>query len=141
MKKLKRAYYYFFYKIYKSIIYTSELVGGEFWSDFKAGIALLALELWFLGSIVNYYSIISNIKFSIGNIYSILIVPLILLSILNYFAFIHTDVWKEYNEKFDRLPKEKNKKGSIIVWMIAIFITINFLVSAYLLQKYVLKMY
>lgn len=141
MKKIKKAYYYFFYKIYKSIIYTSNLFGGEFWSDFKAGIAVGALEIWFLASILNYYSIINNIKLNISLTNPIILIPLILLFVLNYFTFIHTDVWKIYNKEFDGLSKEKNKRGSIIVWTIIAFIIINFLVSVYLLQKFVLKIY
>ncbi len=30
MNKIEKAYYYFYYKIYKSIEYTSEKVGGAF---------------------------------------------------------------------------------------------------------------
>ncbi|MDQ1856097.1 MULTISPECIES: hypothetical protein [unclassified Chryseobacterium] len=141
MKKIKKAYYYIFYKIYKSIIYTSEMVGGEFWTDFKAGIALLALELLFLGSFLNYYSIIINEKLDISITSPIILIPLIILFVINYFSFIHTDMWKEYNKQFDKLPEEKNRKGTIVVWIIAIFILINFFGSAYYLQKYILKMY
>ena len=141
MKKIKKAYYYIFYKIYKSIIYTSEMVGGEFWTDFKTGIALLALELLFLGSFLNYYSIIINERLDISITSPIILIPLIILFVINYFSFIHTDIWKEYNKQFDKLPEEKNRKGTIVVWIIAIFILINFFGSAYYLQKYVLKMY
>ncbi|WPO81609.1 hypothetical protein SD427_12630 [Chryseobacterium sp. JJR-5R] len=141
MKKIKRAYYYLFYKIYKSIIYTSEKVGGEFWSDFKAGLALGALEILLLASILTYYSIINNIKLDIEVTYPIILIPLILLFILNYFAFIHTDIWKEYNKEFDRFSTEKNRKGTIIVWIIVIIIFVNFLGSAYYLHKNIFKMY
>ncbi|AYN00140.1 hypothetical protein [Chryseobacterium sp. 3008163] len=141
MEKIKRVYYYLFYKIYKSIIYTSEMLGGEFWSDFKAGIVLLTLELWIIGSFLNYYSIINNEKLNIDAISPILLIFLIIFCILNYFSFVHTNIWKEYNREFDKLPKDINKKGGIIVWSIIAFIIINFFVSAFLLQKYVLKMY
>ncbi|MDQ1856096.1 hypothetical protein [Chryseobacterium sp. WLY505] len=137
MEKIKKAYYYIFYKIYKSIIYTSDKVGGEFWSDFKAGIALLALELWFFGTILNYYAIITHTKFSTNTIFIILLIPLVFLSILHYFAFIHTDIWKEYSKQFDKLSEEKNKKGTIIVCIIAVFIASNFLGSIFLLQKFI----
>lgn len=137
MKKIKRAYYYIFYKIYKSIIYTSEMVGGEFWTAFKAGIALFALELLFLGSLLNYYSIIINTKLKITITSPIILI----LCIINYFSLIHTDIWKQYYKEFDILPEERNKKGSLIVWTIAALIFINYCGSAYYLQKYVLKMY
>ncbi|SEH49282.1 hypothetical protein [Chryseobacterium culicis] len=141
MEKIKKAYYYFFYKIYKSIEYTSELVGGAFWTDFKTGLVVGTLEIWLLASGLIYYSIIKDIKLNLTLTNPIVLIPLILLLILNYFAFIRTDVWKKYNAEFDKLPKDKNKKGAIIVWAIIAFITINFFGSAYYLQKYVLKMH
>ena len=141
MEKIKRAYYYLFYKIYKSIEYTSELLGGAFWTDVKASLVIGTLEIWFLATGLIYYSIINNVKLNITITNPIVLIPLIVLMILNYFAFIHTDVWKKYNAKFDKLPKHINKKGGVIVWVIIAFITINFFVSAFLLQKYILKMY
>ncbi len=117
------------------------MLGGEFWSDFKAGIVLLTLELWIIGSFLNYYSIINSERLSINVINPILLISLIVFCIINYFAFIHTDVWKEYNAEFDKLSEHINSKRGIIVWIIIAFITINFFVSVFLLQKYVLKMY
>lgn len=141
MDKIKKAYYYFFYKIYKSIEYTSELVGGAFWTDFKTVLVIGTLEIWFLASGLIYYSLIQNTKLNITLTNPIVLIPLMLIFILNYLMFIHTDVWKEYNAEFDKLPKDTNRKGRIIVWSIIIFITLNFFGSAFLLQKYVLKMY
>lgn len=97
MEKIKKAYYYFFYKIYKSIKYTSELVGGAFWTDFKTVLVIGTLEIWFLASGLIYYSLIQNTKLNINLTNPIVLIPLILIFILNYFMFIHTDVWKEYN--------------------------------------------
>lgn len=133
MIKVKRAYYYVFYKLYRSIIYTSERVGGEFLSDFKAVLAIGALEIWVLVSIFSYYSLISNISLNIDISSPIVIIPLILIFLLNYFSFIHTDVWKEYNKEFDVLPKEKNKKYGMVVWSIIILIICNTIFSYYLL--------
>ncbi|UWX62173.1 hypothetical protein N0B40_07740 [Chryseobacterium oranimense] len=141
MEKIKKAYYYLFYKIYKSIEYTSELVGGAFWTDFKAGLVILTLELWIIGSFLNYYSIINDKKLNIETISPILLISLIFFSIINYLAFMHTDIWKTYNKEFDKLSEKENQKGTTIVWVIAICITVNFFGSVYLLQKYVLKMY
>ena len=117
------------------------MVGGAFWTDFKTGLVVGTLEIWLLASGLIYYSIIKDIKLNLTLTSPIILIPLILLLILNYFAFIRTDVWKKYNAEFDKLPKDKNKKGAIIVWAIIAFITINFFGSAYYLQKYVLKMY
>jgi hypothetical protein len=134
MKKLKKAYYYFFYKIYKSIEYTSELLGGAFWTDFKAGLVIGALEIWFLISIGIYLLLITNKN--IGELtlnQPIVFIPLIIILLLNYFSFIRTDKWKEYNKEFDQLPIERNKKGGIIVWCTIALIVINLFFSYYLL--------
>ncbi|MFP3599470.1 hypothetical protein [Chryseobacterium sp. SIMBA_029] len=135
MKKIKKIYYYFFYKIYKSIIYTSESLGGEFLTDFKTIVALGALEIWLLLSIGNYYSSITgeNRELSIQD--PIVFFPLILIFILNYFSFINTDVWKKYNEEFDKLPEAKNKRGGIIIWSIIILIIVNLIFSFYCLSQ------
>ncbi|MGI9582453.1 hypothetical protein ACR1PO_14650 [Chryseobacterium sp. RRHN12] len=141
MEKIKKAYYYLFYKVYKSIQYTSEMVGGAFWTDFKAGLVILTLELWIVGSFLNYYSIINDKKLNIDTISPILLTSLVVFSIINYFSFIRTDIWKTYNKEFDKLSEKENQKGTTIVWVITICITTNFFLSVYLLQKYVLKMY
>ncbi|WP_273005727.1 hypothetical protein [Chryseobacterium sp.] len=137
---IKRAYYYVFYKLYTSIIYTSEKMGGEFLTDFKTVIVIGTLEIWILGSILSYYSLINNVRLNINITSPLVLVPLAFIFLLNYFSFIHTDTWKKYNNEFDKLPAYKNKKGSFIVWGIIILVTLNFFVSIYLLQKYVLKM-
>ncbi|MDX9705630.1 MAG: hypothetical protein RBT46_07990 [Weeksellaceae bacterium] len=138
MEKIKKAYYYFFYKIYKSIEYTSEWGGGKFWTDFKAGLVIIALEIWILFSIFNIYSLVRNEKIKIEISHPVIIVPLILILLLNYLSFVHTNKWKEYNEEFARLPRRKNIIGGIIVWIIIILIVAVYWTSAYLMQKYVL---
>ncbi|UWX62174.1 hypothetical protein N0B40_07745 [Chryseobacterium oranimense] len=132
MGKIKKAYYYLFYKIYKSIEYTSESLGGSFWTDFKAGLVILTLELFIWMAFLNYYSIINKISFNLS-VMSPILLPLILFCILNYIFLMHTDKWKEYNKEFDQLPIEKNKKGGIIVWCTVALIVINLFFSYYLL--------
>ncbi|MEC5173871.1 hypothetical protein [Chryseobacterium nepalense] len=134
MEKIKKAYYYFFYKIYKSIEYTSELVGGAFWTDFKAGLVIGALEIWFLISIGIYLVLITNKNIAeLTLTQPIVFIPLIIILLLNYFSFIHTDKWKEYNNEFDQLSIKKNKIGGKIVWCTVVFIIINLFFSYYLL--------
>lgn len=133
MEKFKEVYYYFFYKIYKSIKCTSEFFGGSFGTDFKAGLAVLTLELFFWMSLLNYYSLINNTVFDLNITSLTLIIPLTLFCMLNYFLLIHTDNWKKYNMEFDQLPIEKNKKGGIIVWIVIVFVVINLFFSYFLL--------
>jgi len=133
MEKVKRAYYYFFYKIYKSIEYTSEIGGGKFWTDFKAGVVVSALEVWLILALINYYKIFINKFYDLNKIFFFSIGSTII--IINIIAFVFSDKWKEYNEEFDQLSKEKNIKGGLVVWTIIVFIILNLIFSFYLMSQ------
>lgn len=122
-----KAYYYLFYKLYKFWDYISV---PKFWSDFKAGISIIVLELWFIFSILNYYDIIKNTKTNIGFSNPIVIITTSIIILLNYISFIHYDnLWKNYYKEFENWSKNKNTLGSIIVSVLVLLITINFFVS------------
>lgn len=133
METLKKIYYYFFYKIYCSVEYTSELSGGKFLSAFKASLVMIALEIWSTVSILNFYNIIFNRYMNIPK--SIYIGIVLLFSIISYFTFDYTDVWKSYNKKFDKLPKKKNILGGWIVFGFVLFIITNLVFSFYLMSQ------
>ena len=133
MERLKRCYYYFFYKIYKSIEYTSEIGGGKFWTDFKASIVLSVLEIWFVFSLFFFYKINFNQIFDLDKILYLITGGVIF--IVNTVVFDYSNKWKEYNIEFEHLPKNKNIIGGIIVWAIIILITIGFWTSTYLVWK------
>lgn len=133
MEKLKSAYYYFFYKIYKSIEYTSELGGGKFWTDFKASIVVSVLEIWLITSVFVYYNIFID-RFYEFNMVAFFSATAIIM-IINYLLFVHYDKWKENNTKFDQLPKKENMIGGIIVWSIVVFIIVNLIFSFYLMSQ------
>lgn len=132
---MKRAYYYLFYKLYKFWEYVSF---PKIWSDFKAGVSMGALEMWLVAGLINYYRIYIDHEMTFSkNLYIGMVVFVIGL---NYFSFVHTDKWKEYNAEFEQLPRKKNIIGGIIVWIIIISIIAGFFTSAYLVQKKVLGM-
>ncbi|QRI51485.1 hypothetical protein [Elizabethkingia anophelis] len=133
MTYIKRAYYYFFYKMYKLIDYTSTISGGAFLTDFKASLAMIALEVWFVASLFNYYAILIDENFIVKKVHFIILGILVLL--LNYFTFDNNDIWKDYIKKFDQLPERVNKRGSIFFYTIIIFIISNFILSLYLLYE------
>lgn len=60
-----------------------------------------------------------------------------LLSFLltSYITIDYNDTWKKYILEFDKLPTEKNKVGSIIVWSVIIVIVANMIFSYYLLYE------
>lgn len=130
MKIIKKAYYYLFYKLYNHYENSSMPWG----SDFKASASIGALEIWLILSILNYFLLITGKTIGNLNIWQpFVFIPAILLFLLHYFAFIRTDVWKEYNKEFDQLSREKNKRDGITTWCIIIFIIINTIFSYYLL--------
>ena len=129
MKKITDAYYYMFYKFYKM----SEAAPSRGISDWKAGLVIIVLEFWFAASILNYYEFFIDRHLKISKTH-FNIIGLILICI-NYFAFIHTNKWKKYIIKFDRLPPNKNKLGGWVVFVLAVFVFTNLLFSFYLLSK------
>lgn len=130
---LKKAYYYFFYKMYKLISYTSEKSGGKFLTDFKTTLAIIALEIWFVASLLNYYNIFidSTINFSKTTYISIAI----FIAIFNYLFFTHKSAWENFNKEFEKLPAEKNRKGSWIFLLIILFVICNFIFSLFLIYQ------
>lgn len=103
MTVLKRAYYYLFYKFYKM----SEAAPSRWLSDWKAVICIIALEIWTMLFLVVYYVTITKTYIDLNLKMPIVFIPLLIVSLINYFAFIHTSVWKQYLKEFDRLPKNK----------------------------------
>lgn len=131
MKKFKKIYYYIFYKFYKF----SEAAPSHWLSDWKAGVAIIVLEIWGLFSIMNYYNVFIDRYFHFNITNPIIVIPGILVFLINYLSFIHTDVWKEYAKEFDKLPKKKNIIGSWIVFGITLFILANVFFSFYLMSR------
>lgn len=119
-------YYYLFYKFYKF----SEAAPSRWLSDWKAGVVIIALELFLIASILNYYVFFIDRSISLNRLNDWhLIICVLVISMLNYFAFIHTNAWKNYANEFDMLPKKVNKRGSWIVFGVVIFVIFNFIFS------------
>jgi len=134
MEFMKKSYYYFFYKIYKAIQYTSYPF-GNFLLNFKACVVIITLEIWSLLTILNYYGIINNIKPNSSLKNPLIFVPFVIIMILNYITFYYFDTWEKYNQKFDQLPKKTNTIGSFVVWTIILFIIVIFFASTFHLHK------
>lgn len=131
---MKKAYYYFFYKLYKIMLWTSSPF-ENFFSKFRASLALIVLELWIIFTIQNCYEILNNGGSKPNSNLFIYIMGLAII-ILNYISLdYYESVWKKYKEEFDELPKRKNMIGGIIVWIIILFITVSFFFSTFYLHK------
>lgn len=132
---LKESYYYFFYKIYKSIDYTSKAMGGSFWTGFKATLVIMALEIFLLIFIGVYYTVITKTSIELRPDMPIIYIPVLVLGIFNFLMFDINDNWKSYVKEFDQWPKHKNKIGSWIVLAITLFIIGNLILSFYLMSQ------
>lgn len=127
MKTMKRAYYYLFYKLYKWY----EKGPSVWWSDWKAGISIIALEIWLVASLFIYYKIFFNRYAHLSDSGWELIICALLIIIPNYWVFVHTDKWKDYVQEFDQLPKRTNKIGGWIVFGVVLLIIANLVFAFY----------
>ena len=125
MKKIKNAYYYFFYKIYKFWEYVSV---PKFWSDVKALISIDVLVLFTVSSAFFYFDL------SFGNKTTFIICLMLMMLISNH-LILRENICKEYINHFDNLPKLKNKIGGIIVGSIVLLILTNFTFSIYWMDQ------
>ncbi|AZA58190.1 hypothetical protein [Chryseobacterium shandongense] len=131
---MKKAYYYFFYKIYKAIKYTS-VPFGNFLISFKAGLVLIVLQIWSFLSIINYYTFFTGNPVELSISKPIVYVTLIFIIGFNYYTLDYLDIWKKYIQEFDQLPKKKNVIGSWIAILITLMLIINFIFSFYCLDQ------
>jgi hypothetical protein len=135
MKFIKKSYYYFFYKIYRSIEYTSKSFGGEIVMLSKAGLVMLALEAWIILSFGNYYTVYTKMFVELSISMPIVYIPAIIVFAFNYFTLDYKDNWKKYNIEFANYSKKKNRIGSWIVFWIILIIIFNLIFSFYLMSE------
>ena len=133
--KPKKVYQYLFYKLYKFYDVDSIWLGAKRWTDWKAPFSLLVLEFWLLISFYNYYDVFTEKDFSSYSKNIISLATLLIFVIIKYFVFEQRNRWKEYIIEFDKWPKKKNKIGTIMVWMLVLFIMANFIFSFYLISQ------
>lgn len=134
MKFIKKSYF-FFYKIYRSIEYTSGLSGGKFLVLFKAGIVMIALEIWILVSLANYYAIYTKTLKELSISMPVVYIPGLIIFAFNVFTLDYKDNWKKYNTEFANYSKRKNRIGGWIVFGIIVLIISNLIFSFYLMSE------
>lgn len=130
MKTLLRYYYYLYYKIYHSIKYTSQKLGGEFWTDIKAIIVLDAIMICNILSLLGYYNIFIDRYFKLEK--AVFVGIMILVIVINSKLFLPLSKGEKYYNNFDSLPKKEHTKKTLIIIGLIIFIIINFIYMLYL---------
>ncbi|KIA92746.1 hypothetical protein OC25_15230 [Pedobacter kyungheensis] len=130
MMKIKKAYYYLFYKFYKF----GEWSPSVFPSDLTATLAIIFLELSTWASFKIYYKFFHR-GYYVDFFSFQELIPLICIILINYFAFVHDQTWKKYFKKFEGLSKEQNSKGTFRVALIIFILLINFSFSLYVIGR------
>lgn len=128
---IKKAYYFSFYKLYKSF----EASPSRFWSEWKASLLMDILVCCIIITIGLIYTVITKKNFIIfeSNLYTWIMIITIALS--NYFIFNHDDKWKDIVTEFNHLPKSKNRIGGVIFWAIFILIISSVIFMFYLMSQ------
>ena len=130
---LKQGYGYLFYKLYK---FYEKVSSPPFLSDWKAAVSILALEIWFLFSIIVYYKVFSKkdlVPHALTNPLTYVILAFLIM--LKIILFDHKNRWKDYVNMYDKWPSGKNNRGSVIVTIIVLSIIANLIFSFYLMSK------
>ncbi|MDR2955265.1 MAG: hypothetical protein LBV43_09310 [Prevotella sp.] len=129
---MNEAYRYLFYKIYKSIEYTSS---PSFWSEWKASIVLTLALGSLLYSFILYYQIFIDRTSNLGGkVYFILPMGIIIF-LFNYYTILSKDQWKHIIEFYDNMPKKKNRMGSIIALIVIVFCFFSTIFAFYLMSQ------
>ncbi len=121
--ELLKAYQYLFYKLYR--FYESSTY-SRWWSDWKALVSIIVLEMWMYFSTEILYHYFFNVPMASSDDridLGILIFGFI-VSVINWYLFMFQNKWRDIVEKFDKLSFKENRIGGIIVWVVIISITV-----------------
>jgi len=132
MKKIKTAYAYLFFFLYKQVSKPKP----QFLLYFKTAVSLVALEFMIVIATFIYFTDITKLSLlpEKPNIYLILltIVPFIFIK---FWFFERKDKWKNYVSKFEQWPEKRKKKWNLIMRIIIFFVIANVVFSFYLMSQ------
>jgi hypothetical protein len=121
--RLLKAYQYLFYKLYR--FYESSTY-SRWWSDWKALVSIIVLEMWMYFSTEILYHYFFNVPMvsSDDRIDLGMLIFGFIVSVINWFLFISQNKWRDFVEEFDKLSIKENRIGGIIAWVIIISIIV-----------------
>lgn len=134
---IKKAYYFSFYKFYKSF----EASPSRFWSEWKASLLMDVLVGCIVITIGLIYTVVTKKDFIIFESSLYTWIMILIIGISNYFIFNHADKWKGIIADFNHLPKNKNRIGGIIFWSIFFLIIASVVFMFYLMSQIDWKLY
>jgi len=119
-------YYYTFYKFYKLF---EKFEQTRWLTKEKAAICIGTLEVGIYFSLINYKDVLLQRNSSFDD-YSFIVISIIIF--LKWVAFFKDEKWRDYLVLFDSWPKNKNLKGSWLVFIVTVIIVGNFIISCVL---------
>jgi hypothetical protein len=132
MERIKRAYYYFYYRIYKTFNKDDHPL---FSVGFRADIVIMAVKGWTAIALYAYLSILLGYRIELSITEPLGLIPFVLAVGSTLYFLTFSNKWKPYFEEFEKLPKRKNLIGGIIVWGMVILSFINFIISVNLMKN------
>jgi len=137
MKKVKKAYYLLFYKLYKSFESIDNLTGmGYGLNDWKAGLVIQTLQICIIFFALNEINVFTYKNPFPETDPKLWIIPLcVIIAIINYFTFLHHDNWKKYVPEFSKYSRSFNLIINIIVVIICFGVFALLIFSYYQISK------
>lgn len=123
-------YYYLFYKLYN---FWEKASIPRFWSDAKAVITIVTLEIFIIYSLIFYYDSLINPKSHFGEGYKETVIMFLVVVVPNYLIFLHEDRWKEAIKEFGSWPADRNKRGGVITLIVVSTIVLHFFLVMFFL--------
>jgi len=119
-------YYYIFYKYYK----LCKALKPKIWTPYMIAVLIMMnLIMFLIVPIQFYYDIFSDTRGIIPFLSFKVIAVLIFIFLIQWLAFWHNDSWKQYVERFDQWPPNKNERGGWIVAGVTILLLANFIIA------------
>ncbi|SDZ97322.1 hypothetical protein SAMN05660909_00396 [Chitinophaga terrae (ex Kim and Jung 2007)] len=128
---LKHYYWYFFYKMYR----LAENAPSRWWSEWKAILFVSVLEIVALMTLEGYFSIIFKHDILPGYDNLVTILPAVVVTLFNYFFFLHHNRWKSYIKELDKQSSKQQLIGGLIVWSLVFLIFANLVFMFFLMSR------
>ena len=115
--KLKKAYYYLFYKIYKSGVAVSD----DALNEWKPLCTILLLQVFLIVEVFTWITIFTKNRFSVAQPRLTFFSVVAILGIANYMFFLHKNSWKKYIKEF-KVYDKSTPLGGILVFLLILII-------------------
>ncbi|HCC94139.1 MAG TPA: hypothetical protein DEQ26_07390 [Flavobacteriaceae bacterium] len=122
---MEKIYYFVFYTLF---VFWEKVSIPKFYSEFKAGLSILLIQIFIYYSIIYSYLIITNKEFNFDLKNPILLIPLSIIFLINIFLTNVSSKWKYYYPKFDNLQNIRKIKYMSITWLFILSVIVMFFI-------------